>query len=323
MSQQSSEISFGSDSFLDVMANMVGILIILVTIAVMHASRSRSTALDAPPVDTGLAALNEQSDSVQRQIESLAGEEEKIQRLRGFRQAECEGLSAQLADRKRRFDAERQKLDAHSRAKQDLQISLASARSQLAEIEGEVVRKRNADSQPETIQCYPTPISHSVNGREIHFRVRGGRIAYVPLEELMELFGREAKERFQLLAERPMVSGVVGPADDFRMKYVLEREALHGGRYKAEATFTFLPVEEQLGETLETALSPGSDFLDLLQQGHARHTTVTLWTYPDSFAIYRAIKKELYGRGFAVAGRPLEMDQPIGASTNGTRSAAQ
>jgi hypothetical protein len=321
MSQESSEVSFGSDSFLDVMANMVGILIILVTIAVMHASKSRSAAPRSQPED--LTGLSQQSQSLEQQMQALAGEARRIGQSAADRQSECDRLAVQLASRRRQFDARRQTLEMRAREKQGLQLSLVSARSALAEIEGEVVRKQANSKATMTIQCYPTPISHSVSGQEIHFRLCGGRIVYVPMEELMADFEREAKSRVELLRDRPEVTGMLGPEGDFRMRYRLEREVLRDGRFKVEATFNFLPVEDEVGETLQSALAPGSEFQDILTKSRARQTTITLWTYPDSFPIYRAIKKELYGRGFSVAGRPLEMGQPIGASTSGTRSAAQ
>ncbi|HEX3654482.1 MAG TPA: hypothetical protein VHV55_01675 [Pirellulales bacterium] len=322
MSQQSSEVSFGSDSFLDVMANMVGILIILVTIAVMHASKSRGSSVP-PSQPEDLTGLSQQSQSLEQQMQALSGESRRIAQSAADRQSECDRLAVQLAGRRQQVDARRQTLEMRLREKEDLKLSLASTRSALAEIEGEVVRKQASSKATMTIQCYPTPISHSVSGQEIHFRLCGGRIVYVPMEELMAEFGREAKTRVELLQDRPVVNGAIGPEGDFRMRYTLERETLPGGRFKVEATFHFLPVEEDLGETLQTALAPGSEFQEILTKSHARQTTVTLWTYPDSFPMYRAIKKELYGRGFSVAGRPLELGQPIGASTSGTRSAAQ
>lgn len=321
MSQQSSEVSFGSDSFLDVMANMVGILIILVTIAVMHASKSRGSA--TPPAAEDLTGLAQQSQSLEQQMQALAGESQRVGQSAAVREVECDRLAVQLAGRRQQFDARRQTLEMRSRDKENMKLSLVSARSALAEIEGEVVRKRATAKTTMTIQCYPTPISHSVSGQEIHFRLCGARIVYVPMEELMLAFEHEAKSRVELLRERPVVTGMLGPEGDFRMRYSLEREALPGGRFKVEATFNFLPVDDNIGETLQSALAPGSEFQDVLRRSHSRQTTVTLWTYPDSFPMYRAIKKELYGRGFSVAGRPLELGQPIGASTSGTRSAAQ
>jgi hypothetical protein len=78
-----------------------------------------------------------------------------------------------------------------------------------------------------------------------------------------------------------------------------------------------------LGDPLETALAPGSRFRDKLAMMSPRQYTITVWTYPDSFAEFRRLKKELYGLGYAVAGRPLPEGMPIGASPHGSRSSAQ
>ena len=51
-----------------------------------------------------------------------------------------------------------------------------------------------------------------------------------------------------------------------------------------------------------------------------RQYTITVWTYEDSFAEYRRLKKELYSLGYAVAARPIELGMPIGASPTGSKS---
>jgi hypothetical protein len=84
-----------------------------------------------------------------------------------------------------------------------------------------------------------------------------------------------------------------------------------------------LPVSDELGETVSEALGEGSSFRDALAHENRRTVTLTLWTYPDSFATLRAVQQELYARGFQVAVRPLPEGMPIGGSPRGTRSAAQ
>jgi hypothetical protein len=323
MSQQSEEVSFGSDSFLDVMANMVGILIILVTIAVMHASRSRSAPQPAPQAED-LSGLAQQADSLQQAARNLTAQAQELDRQAAGRQSQYDQLAARLSGRQQDLAARREKLGLRLREKHSLRLALVTSRAALDEIETEVARKKELSAtKPTTIECYPTPISHSVSGREIHFRLNGSRIAYVPMEELMGMFEREAKARVELLRSRPVVTGMLGPEGDFRMRYKLERESLPGGGFKAEATFTYIPVDAHIGETLQEAMAPDSELQEILGKVHVRQTTITLWAYPDSFALYRELKKQLYGRGFSVAGRPLENGQPIGASTMGTRSAAQ
>ena len=50
---------------------------------------------------------------------------------------------------------------------------------------------------------------------------------------------------------------------------------------------------------------------------------MTLWTYPDSFEMYRDLKTELYKLGYPTAGRPLPAGEPIAGSPSGSKSSAQ
>ena len=55
----------------------------------------------------------------------------------------------------------------------------------------------------------------------------------------------------------------------------------------------------------------------------ANDTTVTVWTYPDSYAAYRRLKETLQGMGFQCAARPMPEGELIGGSPHGSRSAAE
>ena len=87
--------------------------------------------------------------------------------------------------------------------------------------------------------------------------------------------------------------------------------------------FTLEPIDEVVGELIDDALRPGSQFQRVLSQYERGRTTITLWVYPTSFQDFRAVKHHLYPLGFAVAGRPLQEGRPIGGSVYGTRSSAQ
>jgi hypothetical protein len=78
-----------------------------------------------------------------------------------------------------------------------------------------------------------------------------------------------------------------------------------------------------MGETIDEAMDPQSNLRAVLARHKSRDTTITLWTYPDSFGEFRRLKKELYLLGFPIAGRPLPADAPIGGSPRGSKSAAQ
>ena len=147
---------------------------------------------------------------------------------------------------------------------------------------------------------------------------------------MVKLFEEDAKNTVMRLRDVTDVDETLGPMNGFRMRYHLEREdvpvRMNGGTGKASRIsfgFVLIPVSETMGETIEQALSEHSEMRDTLHDYDPNKITVTLWTYPDSFAAFRAMKQELYLLGYSVAGRPLPEGQPIGASSEGTKSSAE
>jgi hypothetical protein len=84
-----------------------------------------------------------------------------------------------------------------------------------------------------------------------------------------------------------------------------------------------VPVGMAMGEAPDKALSANSQFRWALGSHSPKETTVTLWTYPDSFAQYEQLKEELHRLGYATAARPLPVGVLIGGSDHGTKSSAQ
>ena len=50
------------------------------------------------------------------------------------------------------------------------------------------------------------------------------------------------------------------------------------------------PVAEGIGETMDVALGPDSEFSRLLQRKNPSKTTVSVWVYPDSFDEFESLK---------------------------------
>jgi hypothetical protein len=204
------------------------------------------------------------------------------------------------------------------------------AQARLVDLEQALHQAINVPTESKQVISYPTPLSRTVHSGELHFQLRGGLIVAVPVEETAERLRRELRRNFERLTSQYELTDTLGPIGDFRVRYRLERldaaASARGGEMGTiirVSEFTFVPVASNLGEPLDVALTPGSEFRAELT-GHApRETTVTLWTYPDSFAEYRALKEELYRLGYQVAGRPLPHGELIGGSPHGSRSAAQ
>jgi hypothetical protein len=87
--------------------------------------------------------------------------------------------------------------------------------------------------------------------------------------------------------------------------------------------FDLFPEQSTIGELREEAMQNNSVFRDRVREFSPRQATITLWVYPDSFALYRSIEDDLRKQGFSVAGRLMPAGAPIGGSPSGSKSLAQ
>ena len=158
-----------------------------------------------------------------------------------------------------------------------------------------------------------------------------GRVAYVPINEMTAMLRRDAENKMWKLGNTSQVTELIGPIDGFRMKYTLERRQKRvmtpdGARLRKIVElkrFVMVPESPELGEPISVAILAGSQLEHRLAVINPSETTITVWTYPDSFASFRELKSYLNAKGYIVAARPLPEGYPIGGSPDGTKSAAE
>ena len=326
----------GHDSFLDIVANIVGILIILVMVAglrVKNFSSDRSEPDEA--IVEAVAAVRSSratAQSMRADVFKTADQLKSIRREAARRQRERDRLATAVAAWEYKLRSRRGALDEESQKSFDLQASLTETRIQLDRLEWQRSRVEASPSQPITIENYPTPLSETVDNNEAHFQLRQGRLVYIPLKELLRQFKADAQRKLDKLYRLPEMTETVGPEGGFRLRYTMQRKSLSGeplsvvgaaGSYAQLSRWTLIPTSDNLGEPVQAALLDGSKFLDVVSRHRPETTIVTVWTYPDSFSGFRRLKKELYRLGYHVAARPLPHGAPIGGSPQGTKSAAQ
>jgi hypothetical protein len=322
---------FGSDSFLDVVANLVGILIILVVVAGLRIQHAPAQAAQQTP-ELDLTQPRAAVSSLDEESRRLAGQAIDLDQEAAARLRQQEQLAAALAAARNELDTRRSQLSEQERQSLDAQHNLLSAQALAEQLEQEL-SQTSATKKTMKVESYPTPLARTVDGKEVHFQLRAGRIACIPLEELLVKLKADAPSQFWKLKDLPEATATVGPIDGFRLRYTFQRidvpleDQLAGRRMVSSVAqlsqWTLVPSDNLLGETLEEALLPKSLFREALTKQRGRNTTVTLWTYPDSFNEFRQLKKELYLLGFPIAGRPMPPDAPIGGSPHGSKSAAQ
>lgn len=330
----------GQDSFLDVVANLVGILIILVMVVGAQTKRgliAREAARQAvaapvasPDKSAGeLAAAQAAATSVEQSIGEL---EQKIRRQNleaAMRQQERDQVQLLVTIAEQRLAEHRDKLGAAEQAKYDTQAELVAARGELARLSQD--QTALSRPTPAVLQHLPTPMAKTVFGTEIHFRLLGGRITYVPWDEMIAALKADAPNHIHKLRDAPRAEMSLPVIAGFGARYVLQRAEAEVQTRIGVATQTkielekiyFVDAEANLGVPLADALKPGSQFRSQLAGQRPQQTTVTIWVYPDSFDQFRELKAELFKQGFLTAGRPLPAGHPIGGSPDGSRSSAE
>lgn len=323
------------DSFLDVVANMVGILIILVmVVGVRVKNTSVTVALPAEP-DPSHGELK-QKLAVEASLRSgLFRAETEIYALR--KETVIQGrqrnvLAAMAAALEYEVESQRGRLDATSQEHFDLKRQLAGTQLELETIERKRMWVETAPVAPIVVESLPTPLSRTVDGKELHCQLRGGRIVPIPLDDLMDAVKDDMRRKMYKLKNLPETTATVGPMGGFRLRYTLRRYDIstemamasgRSGSYVRVQKWTLIPTSSSLGESVDMALTEGSQFLRAVAKYRPERTTVTIWTYADSFASFRRIKKALYEMGFATAARPLPEGVPISGSPSGQKSSAQ
>jgi hypothetical protein len=350
--RRSREIHFSFDSFLDVVANVVGIIIRLILVAWVGARSYHAVAakqeVEAPPpgpvAARAVAAppITEPLDpDLEQHRQELANEQQRL--LEQLRQ--CQSLqtdntqaaqqltavaAAQSAVAQQRGQLE-QSAAAKAGAAQSAQWSLADLKRRSEQLALDLRELEKLPPLTKTLR-YRTPVSRPVASEELHFECREGRVSFIDLQAFLVEIRRGLEDKAQRLKTQWEVEDTAGPVGAFRLRYTVEREAglLRGGVPDSAANFRYgvsswvvEPILPVRGENAAAALAAGSAFRRLIDSLDPEHTVVTFWVYPDSFALYRQLRDLLHERNIEVAGRPLPTGVAIASSRQGTASRGQ
>jgi len=318
----------GQDSFLDIVTNIVGILIILVMVI---GGRIQQIVLTASAPSAGPPALEQEVESLaatlasaESEIEDLQEQARTVATAASFTADARLQLATGVAAAKAVIARRKQDGDAARITAAETLTKKERLEAELERIDREARALAEAPADAAEVLAYPTPIGRTVNGAETHFRLSGGRIAYIPLDELFELAKQQTRRHSGSISALASRVESVGPAQGFKLDYVIEAKVdqARGQVLIRSREWVVRPAAEPVGETIEEALAPRSRFRQVLAEGPP-DTTVTLWCYPDSFAAYRQAREELHRLGVPTAGRPMPDGAPIGGSTEGSKSVVQ
>lgn len=347
--------SLESDSFLDIVANIVGILIVLIVIVGVRVGQTAAAPEPTEPVVAAPAvvpvvaprpvivhvpavvpAAPLPSPELLASIDAAALDAARLERDRGTLTAEADRADFEVASVSARAD------DAAT-AQVELASRLASAEKEGEAIAAEIedlgaavagLGRQIADVPAEKVTVLRhrlNPIGRVVRGKELHFRLAEGRIAPVPVDALVERLKPEIERHKEWIIRYRRHQGTIGPIDGFTMEYVVERQRLsvveelqHGvAMMRIGVTgWKVKPEPGMVGESADEALRSDSRFMTVLSLAEP-DSTLTFWVYPDSFPLYRRLQQFAHAEGFEVAARPLPPGVPIAGSPQGSRSSSQ
>ncbi len=334
------------DSFLDVIANLVGVIIILVMLVGAKATRDvlQGASPRQPPVAASAPAtdekLVEELAETQKQALAARAEVEKMAtRLVRIRQeaAEFDEQRVALAMHKSIIEEDiarrRQQLDSEKQQEFDVQRRIAEAEMKLNDLTQQQIGLLSGPETVEELESVPTPLAREVDGETIHLRLKNGLVSIVPLNELLAEVQNHANDIGRRLQSNNQVVETFGPIDGYRVRMTVVRVndpgSIHGPRAGELQRSTFeqfaeiLPTSESIGQDVELAIVPGGSLYQYLQARRRQAPAVVIWLYTDSFDDFRLLKRTLWEMGFSMATRPLMPGTNIGASPHGTKAAAQ
>ncbi len=323
----------GEDAFLDTVANLVGILIILVVI-VSSGTRTAAKLISAEKIKQASEEMEQPIASAINIEKDLARQEEQLREHTlevAYRNAERDAILQQVLMAKEAIQGETQKLSEQQQSDLEQQQKLNEMERKLAELLQQQGDVPSDEKPPIILQHLPTPMAKTVFGKELHLMVRDGMISVIPWDRLIAMLKVEAKAAVARSTRRERIEQQLGPVEGFVMNYVLvsKRGIVSNGTSSAMAQtieldkFELDPTPEVLREPLNQSLGKNGRLRVELVSFPPRETTVTAWVFPNSFETFRQLKELLFQEGYMTAARPMPEGLRIGASPHGSQSSAQ
>lgn len=334
MRRKKQDNSPGEDSFLDIVANLVGILIILIVVVGAQATAVWKNKEPDPKLiaesEEVVAEIEQRTNHANnmllenKELHSKIRSEQAIAKQLGMNR---QRLLTTMQATQAKVDARTEELETERQIQLELATEVNALKHEIREVQYQFTAVANQSKTTiETIKHYPTPIAKTVFSDEIHFQLLGDKIIHVPLQDLIDAMKVEWKDKAKLLDRTDKVWETVGPIGNYRLHYLLtsvpNRNQTAQERGIQFEGFQLQAVRKHAGESVDEALDDDSAFSRHLSRLIPSKTTVSLWVYPDGFENLLVIREALRERGFQTASWPLEFGRPISGGPKGFRTSS-
>ena len=225
MSRRRTTLEMGHDAFLDIVANLVGILIILVVVLGSQSHSTMEETVDAAKVELSTdqqmstlaqyasQAASAQSDSnrFEARIKQMDAEIEHRKRQRG-------AMMDLVAKAQEAWNQTKAETDNNTVLLAEQNRKLKEATEELAKLRGQSQNLENQKEPIATLTHLPTPMAKTVFGEEVHFRLKDNRLSVVPIKQLLNEIRRDFS-RMASSRRNGSMDAVVGPMRGYIANY--------------------------------------------------------------------------------------------------------
>ncbi|MEO8271248.1 MAG: hypothetical protein ABI557_16115 [Aureliella sp.] len=316
------DASVGEDSFLDTIANLVGIMIILVVVVgsktkIDAEAYGRELAEKAPPVE--LDEPVREVRALQQSLLDMQDQQRAYDLENAYRKLERDNILAQVILAREAVENHLKTLDSDKRTNIEQEQKLETLQTKLKEMTEKMGAAEETKRPKIVLEHLPTPMAKTVFHREMHVKLQNNRVSVIPWDRLVDTLKQQVPLAARRNASRNSLEDTLGPIGGWMMKY---RMLTVPGGMELDR-FELEPVTTDEDEPLEQACAPSGRLYMELASRNPSETVVTVWIYPESFDSFRNLKVYLFEQGFLSAARPMPNGLRIGASPSGNRSSAQ
>ncbi|TWT87604.1 hypothetical protein Mal64_31460 [Pseudobythopirellula maris] len=327
----------GGDSFLDIVANIVGILILLVMVVGLRAAREFEAAPVAQTeVERVTAAdLRKAKDRAlreRREFERLVLAAKRTEAESRLLEADRVEMASYIAELDSELEKERAALSESDRRSHDTSTSIAHAQLRLEELMRKRVSQVVVEQETETIECYPTPIAQGVVEDQVMISLEGNQISFLPIagfvDQIERAIGSVRAELMNSSGMEVVAERRLGPVEGHYLACRFKRQTINvpgrgmmaiGGMERCTVVAT--PSVQRTPADLAT--EPGSPLMQRLEGIDRDATVVTIIAYPDSFESLAKVERSLKEHGYRVAKTLQRAGQPISFGPNGRETVMQ
>ena len=304
----------GEDSFLDIISNMVGIMIILVMVAGVRVGSvvepppaGQTKAEEAEITGTEPAAplllaaagsprgetkpiaaektrcvasirefvrLREEGAQLKAEVDRLNAEMLNVKNEAAGAEAEYRDLTAEIAAAEAATEKAGNEKSASEQDRLRRESELRRLDSETKRLRGEADRLAHARPKPKLLENMPTPLTKKVEGSEGVFALRGGKISHVPIG----YFAERVRGYFRTLRnfEKGTFEDQMGPYDGYLFRF---RGSLH--KVRTDDGRTMMNVVFDEGEFVPSA-EIGETWDEALREGSLFRQRLGLYLRPTS-----------------------------------------